>query len=86
MTKKLKSADGTVIVEELPDGKRNLIASLKNSESYLSYSEVVTSYPLDLIEFMLEKNGAIGICYEIMCDEDPFCVERLLRNDLFGCF
>lgn len=86
MTLTLTAEDGTLLVEELGDGRRRLTSALNDSTVWVPYNTVETSYPLDLIEFMLKKHGAIGVCYEILRDEDPHAVERLLKNDIFGYF
>lgn len=86
MSLTLEQDDGKVIVQELPDGRRQLTVTLKDSTAFALHKECVTSYPLDLIEFMLKAHGAVGLCSEIMRDEDPDCVERLLRNDLLAYF
>jgi len=82
----LEADDGTAVVEELPDGRRKINVTLKESAIYTPYRECVTSYPLDLIEFMLKMHGAVGLCAEILRDEDPQYVQKYLKNDLSAYF
>jgi 2-polyprenyl-3-methyl-5-hydroxy-6-metoxy-1,4-benzoquinol methylase len=81
----LHHKEGDVFIEELPDGRRKI--SVTPREVQFIYAENwTTSYPLDLIELMTEVNGAAGLCFEIMRDEDPEFVQKFLQNDLFAYF
>ena len=75
-----------ILVEELPAGRRRISVISSKTPDLVVESTVVTSYSLDLIRLMLEVSGTPGICSEIRRDEDPDCVERLLRNDIFAYF
>lgn len=82
----LDAEDGTAIIRELPDNRRKINVTLKNSATFAPYLECTTSYPPDLIEFMLKMHGAVGLCAEILRDEDPQYVQKLLGNDLLAYF
>ena len=82
----LERRDGSVLIEELPDGRRRLTVTPRHKGQFIHQNEWITSYPLDLIRLILDVNGASGLCFEIMRDEDPTFVQRLLENDLFAYF
>src|SRR5689334_19727793 len=81
----LHHPEGDVFIEELADGRRHITVT-PNEGHFIYEKEWTTSYPLDLIELMFEVNGAAGLCFEIMRDEDPNFVEKFLKNDLFAYF
>lgn len=81
----LHHQEGDVVIEELPDGRSHI--SVTPCEGQFIFStEWTTDYPLDLIELIFEINGAAGLCFEIMRDEDPNFVQKFLKNDLFAYF
>jgi len=82
----LEHGEGSVLIEELPDGKRRLTVTPRHKAQFIIQNQWTTSYPLDLIQLMLDVNGAAGLCFEIMRDEDHSFVQRLLENDLFAYF
>lgn len=85
MSLTLQHREGTVVIEELPDGRRSL--SVTPSEGQFIFStQWTTHYPLELIKLIFEVNGAAGLCFEIMRDEDPTFVQKYLKNDLFAYF
>ena len=82
----LEHSDGRILVEELPNKRRSVTVIPRDQDLFMLESKIETSYPVDLIEMILRASGPAGICHEIMRDEDPQYVERLLRNDLFAYF
>jgi 2-polyprenyl-3-methyl-5-hydroxy-6-metoxy-1,4-benzoquinol methylase len=82
----LDHGDGSVLVEELSDGRRRISVTPREEGQFIHEHEWTTAYPLDLIRLILNVNGAAGLCFEIMRDEDPSFIQRLLENDLFAYF
>ena len=81
----LHHEEGDALVEELPGGRRRITIEPRAGE-FIHEKTWTTSYPLDLIELMFEVGGASRLCLEIMRDEDPNFVQKLLQNDLFAYF
>jgi len=85
MSVTLHHEEGDVLIEELADGRRRISVTPKEGHFILS-ENWTTLYPMDLIELMFEVNGAAGLCFEIMRDEDPQFVQKFLKNDIFAYF
>lgn len=81
----LQHREGDVFIEELPDGRRR-IRVVPAAGQFVHETDWTTDYPLDLIKLIFEINGAAGLCFEIMRDEDPNFVQKFLKNDLFAYF
>lgn len=81
----LHHKEGDVVIEELPGGRKHITVTPAEGQ-FVFNTEWTTSYPLDLIKLILEINGAAGLCFEIMRDEDPNFVQKFLKNDLFAYF
>lgn len=81
----LHHREGDVFIEELPDGSRRIRVTPADGQ-FVHETVWTTKYPLDLIKLILEINGAAGLCFEIMRDEDPNFVQKFLKNDLFAYF
>ena len=81
----LRHREGDVSIEELPDGRRRIRVTPAEGQ-FVHETDWTTSYPPDLIELIFEINGAAGLCFEIMRDEDPNFVQKFLKNDLFAYF
>jgi len=81
----IKHEEGDVIIEELADGRKKITVKPKKGQFALA-ANWTTSYPLDLIELMLDVSGAADLCFEIMRDEDPNLVQKFLKNDLLAYF
>lgn len=82
MIKTLELEESTVLIETMPGDKRRVTVVPHDRDQYMFQNEWVTSYPEDLICLIANVTGTAGICHEMMRDEDPAYVERLLRNDL----
>jgi 2-polyprenyl-3-methyl-5-hydroxy-6-metoxy-1,4-benzoquinol methylase len=81
----LQHPEGEVLIEELPD-KRYRLHVTPAAGQFVHFTDWTTRYPLELIKLILEINGAAGLCFEIMRDEDPNFVQKFLKNDLFAYF
>jgi 2-polyprenyl-3-methyl-5-hydroxy-6-metoxy-1,4-benzoquinol methylase len=73
--------DGTVRVTELADGRRSIEVDPAPG-TVVARTHWETSYPLELIEAVLDVKGAAWVCDEIMRDEDPGYVRRNLAEVL----
>lgn len=81
----LHHREGDVLIVEQPDGRRRISVTPAIGQ-FVHETEWTTNYPLDLIKLIFEINGAAGLCFEIMRDEDPNFVQKFLKNDLFAYF
>ncbi len=81
----LQHREGDVSIEELPDGRRRIHVTPASGQ-FVHETDWTTNYPLELIKLIFEINGAAGLCFEIMRDEDPNFVQKFLKNDLFAYF
>ena len=86
MTKTLKLTDFSVEIEGQPNGKHLVTVIPDDARAYMFAGEWLTTYTPDLIELLCKRTGMAGICHEMMRDEDPNCVERLLRTDMSAHF
>jgi len=84
MTTILKHDDANVHVEELPTGKNKIYVALTNDDLFLSTKECETSYPISLIDKILNLKGPCYLCDEILRDESPDYVQKALKYDLLG--
>ena len=82
----IEHSEGIVTVEDLPDGRKLLSVTPSHADQFIFCKNWTTSYPLDLIKHIIEINGAAGVCFEIMRDEDPEFVYKFLKNDLGAYF
>ena len=71
MSTTLKHNDGLVHVETLENGKRKISVELLDDKLFMRKNTCETSYPVDLIEQILNIKGPAWLCDEIMRDEDP---------------
>jgi SAM-dependent methyltransferase len=78
----LTSADGVVLVSELPSGRRRLQVVPRPGVP-IPRRDWETRYPLDLIR-EIHACKALYTCDEIMREEDPDYVERYLRHEVLG--
>src|SRR5215203_5379536 len=81
----LHHREGDVLIEQLPDGQRRIHVTPAEGQ-FVHETDWTTRYPLELIKLIFEINGAAGLCFEIMRDEDPNFVQKFLKNDLFAYF
>lgn len=78
----LKHEDANVKVEKLVSGKNRITIELLNKELFMPYGVCETSYPIDLIEQILNVNGPAWLCDEIMRDESSEYVQKNLKYDI----
>jgi 2-polyprenyl-3-methyl-5-hydroxy-6-metoxy-1,4-benzoquinol methylase len=84
MTTILKHSDANVYVEELPTGKNKIHVELINDDLFMPIKACETSYPIGLIDKILELKGPNYLCDEILRDESPNYVQKALKYDLLG--
>ncbi len=86
MSISLNHKDATVHIEELPNNLRSVKVSMTDEGSFVPVSKCVTSYPISLIETILEVKGAAYLCDEMMREEDTSYLQRDLQSDLLAYF
>ncbi len=86
MTTKLSRPDGEVQIEELPDGRRLVSVKPSDKNLFIPIASCETSYPIALIQHILDIKGIAWSCDEISRDENPKYIRRSLENDLFAYF
>jgi 2-polyprenyl-3-methyl-5-hydroxy-6-metoxy-1,4-benzoquinol methylase len=74
---------GRVAIEELADAQRRVVVH-PNPGTFVSRSECVTRYPIDLIERIVDVKSPSYVCDEIARDEDPDYVGLFMRYGLLG--
>jgi len=80
----LRHPDAEVHIDESADGKRRISVSLLNKSRSIPAESWETSYPVELIQLILEVKGPIHLCDEIMRDESPSYVQLNLKTDILG--
>jgi len=75
---RLKRPGGYLEVEELGDGRRRLETVTDDADTFVGTRTWETSYPLDLIETILEVKGLRSVCDEIRREEDPNYLQHVL--------
>lgn len=80
----LRHPDGLVIVEQLKTGKKKISVELLNKEVFMLRTTCETSYPIDLIEQIMNVKGLGYLCDEIMRDEDPMYVQYRLKYNILS--
>ena len=73
----LRRPDGLVEIEECRDSMREITARPRQGPP----SRCLTSYPVALIESIVEVKGVAWVCDEISRDEDPESIQRFFEND-----
>lgn len=79
----LKHKDGYVQVEELPTGNRRIRVEVV-ADLFMPIKECETSYPLNLIQKILDVKGPAWLCDEILREESPDYVQSSLKYDLLS--
>ncbi|MDQ3805791.1 MAG: methyltransferase domain-containing protein [Acidobacteriota bacterium] len=85
MTTTLSHPDADVIVEELPNGMKEVSVRPRKG-LFVPVDRCQTDYPLSLIQLILDIKGADYVCDEICRDADPGYVQRDLEHDLTAYF
>ncbi|HLA95561.1 MAG TPA: methyltransferase [Pyrinomonadaceae bacterium] len=86
MTRSLKHPDGEVSISDVGNGRVKIEVHPNSETMFVPIRSCETSYPIDLIEKILQVKGVAWLCDEIDRDEDPNYVERLLLNDINAYF
>jgi SAM-dependent methyltransferase len=77
-TIRLERPGGYLEVEELGDGRRRLETVTEDASAFVGARTWETSYPLELIETILEVKGLRSVCDEIRREEDPVYLQHVL--------
>jgi SAM-dependent methyltransferase len=77
-TIRLERPNGYLVVEEIGGGRRRLETVTTDEETWVGARTWETSYPLDLIETILEVKGLRSVCDEIRREEDPKYLQHVL--------
>ena len=86
MTTLLKHPHAEILVEDLPDGRRGVKVTLQNANLFMPMNSCKTTYPLDLIQVILDVKGPCYLCDEIAREEDAEYLKKDLENDLMAYF
>jgi 2-polyprenyl-3-methyl-5-hydroxy-6-metoxy-1,4-benzoquinol methylase len=86
MVATLEHRDGKVFVEGLSNGRQKIRVELSDRAQFSPSLECETSYPLELINLILEIKGPAWICDEISRDEDPEYVLKHLETEMRAFF
>lgn len=84
MSVTLRHPDGLVHVEQLKAGKNKISVELLNQKLFMPVGTWQTSYPVDLIERIMDIKGPNYVCDEIMRDEDPMYTQHRLKYDILS--
>ena len=80
----LRHRDGSVEIEEMGGGRRRVSARPADPAVFVPVGSCETSYPVPLIEAMLEVKTPAFLCDEILREEDPRYVERNIRFEVLS--
>lgn len=80
----LKHRYANIIIEELKSGKNKIYVEPINNELFVPINTCETSYPIDLIDKILQLKGPAYLCDEILRDESPDYVCKNLKYDLLS--
>ena len=84
MSVSLKHHDAMVRIDILPNGKKRvLVPSLKKS-IFMPHNYCETTYPIELIQLILNVIGPVYLCDEIRRDEDSSYLQRWLEVAILG--
>ena len=84
MLNNLKHPSADIRIEELPNDRRRISIHPTQNKLAVSKKSCETSYPLELIELILNIQGPRNLCDEISRDEDPNYVQACLEKDLLS--
>lgn len=85
MRQTLRHKQAEVFIESRTSGDRKkVIVKLLDKTLFMPTGNCETSYPVELIEKILELKGPISLCDEILRDESPDYVQRILHYDLLS--
>ena len=81
----LTHPDAKIRIEDLADGRRR-VTVVPQKHTYIPRASCETSYPLNLIQLILDIKGPEYLCDEIARTEDPEYVRRDLETYLLAYF
>ena len=81
----LSHSNAEIMIEESSNGLKR-IKVVPKKDLFVPLDSCQTSYPLSLIQLILETKGVDYLCDEIARDEDPEYVRRDLETDLMAYF
>jgi 2-polyprenyl-3-methyl-5-hydroxy-6-metoxy-1,4-benzoquinol methylase len=84
MTTTLKHKQADVFIDETPSGKNKVVVKLRDSDLFMPRSTCETTYPIDLIESILDAKGPNFLCDEILREESDSYVKVCLKYDLLS--
>jgi len=80
----LKHKYANVFIEDIPSGKNKIHVTLLNNDLFMPINTCETSYPIELIDKILNVKGPNYLCDEILRDESPEYVQRYLKYALLS--
>jgi SAM-dependent methyltransferase len=80
----LKHRDAHVHISSLGQGKSIISVEALSRDLYIHQHTCETSYPIDLIQKILDITGPAFLCDEILRDESPDYVQNFLHYDLLS--
>lgn len=80
----LKHRDAHIHIARLDQGKWNVSVEALDKDFYIHQPTCQTSYPIDLIQKILDITGPAFLCDEILRDESPDYVQNFLHYDLLS--
>ncbi len=80
----LEHPDGQIHVDETTNGKKRIVVDLFDKSRFVKSKICETSYPIELVNLILNIKGPGYLCDEIMRDEDQSYVQKSLVNDILG--
>ena len=80
----LTHPQGRVHVEETAPGRRRVSVGMDDDGVWVQHRSCETSYPMPLVELILEVKGPRFVCDEIMRDEDPSYLQSRFSTTLLG--
>jgi len=80
----LKHRDAHIHISPLDQGKWHVSVEALSQDFYIHQRTCQTSYPIDLIQKILDITGPAFLCDEILRDESPDYVQNFLHYDLLS--
>jgi 2-polyprenyl-3-methyl-5-hydroxy-6-metoxy-1,4-benzoquinol methylase len=80
----LEHPQGKVLIQELSNGKRRLEVSVSDQNTFVSSSKWETSYPVELIQRIMEIKSPAYLCDEIRREEDSNYIAHHIETTLFA--
>lgn len=84
MKNTLKHKDANVVVEKLENGNNKISVELLNDELHMPIKSCETSYPINLIENILNLKGPSHLCDEILRDDSTTNEFNIFKYHFFS--